>query len=104
MTTPTLPKWIERLQQLHPLLKAPPPVSDWAARQAEIDAASKVDAEAACGSRDKVARRKEREYDNDATTWAGVAIVVVIVIVGLFVPMKPDRLGSNTKLMEHVLI
>jgi len=81
-------EWLERLRQLHPLLEAPPPPSDWAARQAEIDAASKADAEAARRSRDAVARVRERHYDNQATTWAGIAIAAVMVLLGLFVTFR----------------
>ena len=86
MKTVTPPNWIERLQELHPLLKAAPrPASDWAARKAEMDAAIKADAEAARRTRDETARRKERDYDNHATNWAGIAVVVVIAVIGLFV-------------------
>jgi len=100
MTTPTPREWIERLGRLHPLLKVPPPVSDWAARQAKIDAASKLDAEAARRSRDEVARRKERDYDNDVVTWAGIAIVAVIVTLGLFLVF---RLIDESRLEDCLL-
>jgi len=79
-------EWLERLRQLHPLLEAPPPpVSEWAARQAEIDAASKADAEAARRSREATLRQRERHYDNRVTTWAGIVIVAVVALLGLFI-------------------
>lgn len=82
-------EWLERLRQLHPLLEAPPPPpSEWAARQAEIDAASKADREAARRSREAAARQRERHYDNHATTWAGIIVVAVIALLGLFVAFR----------------
>jgi hypothetical protein len=78
-------EWLERLRQLHPLLEAPPPVSEWAARQAEIDAASKVDGEAARRSRDATLRQRERQYDNHVTTWAGIVIVALVALLGVFI-------------------
>jgi hypothetical protein len=88
VTTPVRPRWIERFKELHPLLEAPPPLSDWAARQKEIDAASKADAERARRSRDEIARERERRYDNDAMTWAGIVVIVLIAIFGLFVTFR----------------
>jgi hypothetical protein len=83
-------EWLERLRQLHPLLEAPPPPpSEWAARQAEIDAASKADRDPARRSRDALARQRERHDDNTATTtWAGIVIVAVIALLGLFVTFR----------------
>ncbi len=96
-------EWLERLRQLHPLLEAPPPPpSEWAARQAEIDAASKADREAARRSRDAVARQRERHYDNNATTWAGIVIVAVIALLGLFVTFSLIEQGrSEDCLLAH---
>ena len=88
MTTPTRQDWIERLRELHPLLKTRPPVTKWAARQAEIDAAVKVDEAAARRARDDLAREKEREYHNRASFWGAFAIVAIIAIVGLFVVFR----------------
>jgi hypothetical protein len=82
-------EWLERLRQLHPLLEAPPPPpSEWAARQAEIDAASKADRETARPSRDALARQRVRHDDSHATTWAGIVIVAVIALLGLFVTFR----------------
>ncbi len=88
MTTPAPPNWIERLRRLHPLLKDRPTAWDWAARQAEIDAASKVDATTARRAREDAARRKDRDYDDESATWVGIAVVVVIAILGLFVAFR----------------
>jgi hypothetical protein len=88
VTTPVRPKWIERFKELHPLLEAPPPLSDWAAREAEFDAASKADAEAARRARDEVARERERRYDNDTMTWVGIVLLLAIAALGLFVTFR----------------
>ena len=88
MTTPVRPKWIERFKELHPLLEAPPPHSDWQARQAEIDAASKADREVARRSREEIAREHKRHYDNDAMTWVGIIVVVVVAILALYVTFR----------------
>lgn len=88
MTTPVRPRWIERFKELHPLLEAPPPLSDWAARQQEIDAASKADAARARRAREEIARERERHYDNDRMTWAGIVVVVLIAIFGLVVTVR----------------
>ena len=101
MKTSTPSNWVERLQELHPLLKAAPrPASDWAARKAEMDAAMKADAEAARRTRDEIAPRKERGYDNHATTWAGLAAVVVIAALGLFITF---RLIEESRLEDCLL-
>jgi hypothetical protein len=86
MKTSTPSNWIERLEELHPLLKAPPrPMSEWAARNVEIDAAIKADAEAARRTRDEAARRMEGDYHNQATAWAKIAIGLVITVTWLFI-------------------
>lgn len=87
MTTGTR-KWLERLQQLHPLLGPPPRVSDWAARQAEIDAASRLDGAAAREARDRAARQTERDYDNNSTTWAAIAAIIIIAGIGLWLVFR----------------
>ncbi|MGO8920700.1 MAG: hypothetical protein ACLQJR_32805 [Stellaceae bacterium] len=86
MTTET--KWLDRLRQLHPLLTPPPRRSDWAARQAEIDAASKLDQEAARKAREAAARQVERDYDNDSTTWAAIAVIIVVAALSLWVAFR----------------
>ncbi len=86
MTTET--RWLERLRQLHPLLTPPPRLSDWAARQAEIDAASKLDQEAARKTREAATRQVERDYDNDSTTWAAVAVLIIVAILGLWLAFR----------------
>lgn len=80
-------KWLERLQRLHPLL-GPPRVSDWAVRQAEIDAASRQDSAAARQERERAARQAERDYDNDATTWAAVVALIIVAGIGLWLAFR----------------
>lgn len=100
MTTPPPPEWIERLQLLHPLLKAPPRRSAWATRQARIDEASKKDAAAARQARAEIARRRERDYDNAGVTWAGFAIIAFIVLIGVFLIF---RLFDESKIEDCLL-
>ncbi|HYB08158.1 MAG TPA: hypothetical protein VEJ16_00635 [Alphaproteobacteria bacterium] len=88
MTTPTHKDWIDRLGELHPLLKARPAASKWAARQAEIDAAIKIDEEAARLARDDRVREKERRYNNRTSFWASFVIVVVVAILGIYVVFR----------------
>jgi hypothetical protein len=98
MTTET--SWLDRLRRLHPLLTPPPRRSDWAARQAEIDAASKLDQEASRKTREAAARQIEREYDNDSTTWAAVAVLIIVAFLGLWLAF---RLIAQSR-MEDCLI
>ena len=77
-------KWLDRLHHLHPLLRPGPRVSAWAERQAEIDAASEAERAAARAASEKAARRREREYDNDVTTWAAVLAILLVAGLGLW--------------------
>lgn len=81
-------KWLERLGRLHPLLNRPRRVSDWAARQAEIDAASRHDRDAARRAREAAAQQAERDYDNGATTWAAILVVVIVAALGLWLVFR----------------
>lgn len=81
-------KWLDRLERLHPLLRRPPQVSDWAARQAEIDTASRIDQAAARRAREAAARQVERDYDNTAATWAAVIVVAVVAVLGLWLVFR----------------
>ena len=101
MAKPEPPHWIERLRELHPLLKAPPPPpTKWAERQAEIDAASDVVAAKRRRQREEAARLHERDYDNDRVTWiAGIAIVIIVAI-GVFVT---HRLIQESRLEDCLL-
>jgi hypothetical protein len=67
------------------------PVSQWAARQAEFDAASKADADAARRAREAAAEARERDYDNEGTTRAGMVVVVALALLGLFVTFRLIR-------------
>jgi hypothetical protein len=81
-------KWLERLERLHPLLGRPRPMSDWAARQAEIDAASRRDAEAARRARAAAARQTERDYDNGVMTLAAIAAVIIVAALALWLVFR----------------
>jgi hypothetical protein len=93
-------KWLDRLRQLHPLLTPPPRRSDWAARQAEIDAASRIDRDAARKARETAARRAERDYDNDGATGAAIAVIIIVAALGLWLVF---RLIAESR-MEDCLI
>jgi hypothetical protein len=128
MTAPSPRRWIDRLADLHPLLAPPPPIAEphetrapaaraenaaqkpggeatlkarqWAARNAEMSAARKADADAARKSRQSEAQRKLGDYENDFATWAGIAIVVVLTLLGLFLIF---RLIEQSRLEDCLL-
>lgn len=81
-------KWLDRLKRLHPLLASPPPPSDWAARQAEIDAASRIDRDAALKARQAAAHERERDYDNDGVTLAAIVVIVIVAALGLWLVFR----------------
>lgn len=81
-------KWLERLERLHPLLTRSRRVSEWSVRQAEIDAASRRDAEAARHAREAAGRQTERDYDNSSVTWAAIAAVIIIALLGLWLAFR----------------
>jgi anti-sigma-K factor RskA len=81
-------KWLDRLERLHPLLRRPPQLSDWAARQAEIDAASRIDEAAARRVREAAAQQVERDYDNTAATWTAVVVVMIVAVLGLWLVFR----------------
>ena len=98
--TPDSGKWLDRLQQLHPLLKPPPAASNWAARQAEIDAARLAERVAARKAHEEAARRSERDYDNSAVTWAAVVALVIIAGFGLWLVF---RMVAQSRLEDCLL-
>src|ERR1700720_413859 len=92
-------RWIEHLKDIHPLLAPHRPAVEsgaddkaeggvslsarrWAANKIEMDAASAADAAVAREERDRAARRREEGYHNPFVTWAGLAVAVVIGILG----------------------
>lgn len=96
------PKWVERLERLHPLLRRPRRTSDWAARQAEIDAASRLDAEAARRARAAASHQAERDYDNNAATLAAVAAVIVVAALALWLVFRMiDEARLEDCLLAH---
>lgn len=54
----------------------------WAARQAEIDAAVARDGRTARKSAEAALERKLRDYSNEAATFGGLAIAIVLTVLG----------------------
>jgi hypothetical protein len=92
--------WLDRLERLHPLLGRRRAGSAWTVRQAEIDAARRIDQDAARRSREAAARQVEREYDNTPATWAAVAIVIIVAVLGLWLVF---RLIEESRLEDCIL-